>query len=83
MSEWGRDQIDAAVLEAERKRQAEKQRYDIRVEDKMAMRNLATAVLGSMLAVRGDNEEGVESILMAMRVAYRLGVDAGRKLPLR
>ncbi len=71
-----RDAEEAATI-------AEKQRYDIRVEDKVSMRNLATAVLGSMLAVRGDNEEGVESILMAMRVAYRLGVDAGRKLPLR
>jgi hypothetical protein len=42
------DRQDAAALE-------HKQRYDIRVDDKMAMRNLATAVLGSMLAVRGDN----------------------------
>lgn len=72
------DRQDAAALE-------HKQRYDIRVEDKMAMRNLAksTESMVSMLSSKGDNEEGVESILTAMRVAYRLGVDAGRKLPIR
>jgi hypothetical protein len=72
------DRQDAAALE-------HKQRRYIRAEDKVSMRNFAksTESMVSMLAVRGDNEVGTDLILTAMRVAYRLGVDAGRKLPLR
>jgi hypothetical protein len=73
------DRQDAAALE-------HKQRRYIRAEDKVSMRNFAksTESMVSMLSNREDHHEvGTDLILTAMRVAYRLGVDAGRKLPLR
>lgn len=78
--------VDRQDAEYEAAAIAEKQRRYIRAEDKVSMRNFAksTESMVSMLSSREDHHEvGTDLILTAMRVAYRLGVDAGRKLPLR
>jgi ADP-glucose pyrophosphorylase len=78
--------VDRQDAEYEAAAIAEKQRRYIRAEDKVSMRNFAksTELMVSMLSNRENHHEvGTDLILTAMRVAYRLGVDAGRKLPLR
>jgi len=84
------DEAKALVDESDMKEAAEmaiKQRYEIRREYEISMREHAKSVesMVSMLSTDELNhrEESIELILSAMRVAYRFGVDVGWNLPLK
>jgi len=88
--EWEKKKLTDSVDESDMKEVAAmaiKQRYEIRQEYEISMREHAKSVesMVSMLSTDELNhrEESIELILSAMRVAYRFGVDVGWNLPLK